>query len=302
MVMRINKNKIYALTLILFTVTYGQINTGEVRTIDLSTISEVNAGNSYITFGGGLGNSKPLWFEGNIIPNFFLRQSDDSRLMGVITPQIIIRMYQEESLPVRTPSYMPQLTMYYLLSDQKNTDRLCVYGRLAHHSNGQEGNFYLENGNININSGNFSTNYYEVGLIKTLFDPNLNAVQFIRTSFEIHPPKLTDKELEGKYSLYRWHNVFSIFKLSDDKKMINKKKANISIKGEATWMYGQVNTWNDVSLQRLNLSVTLFYHPDFLEDVGLFVQIYHGNDYYNINFSQKLDIIRFGIMTEKLRL
>lgn len=291
-----------SLVALLLQVVYGQAAPEEAPKIDLITISEVNAGNSYITFGGGIGNITPLWFEGNIIPNIFLRQSDDSRLMGVITPQIIIRMYQEESLPVRTPSYMPQLTLYYLIGNGSNTDKLSLFGRVAHHSNGQEGNFYLENGEVNLSSGSFSTNYYEVGLIRTFFDTNLHAAQLFRTSLEIHPTKQISKEIIGKYSLYRWHNILSIFKLNGKKEANKEEKANISVKGEVTWMFGHVNDWDTFSINRLNSSLTFFYHPDFLEDVGLFVQLYHGQDYYNIYFDRTLSMIRLGIMTEKLRL
>jgi hypothetical protein len=82
--------------------------------IGLTIISQVNQGNSYITFPTDIGNIEPLTFEGNLIPNFYLRQSTNSRLMGVLTPQIIIRMYEERSYPVRTPSYMPQITIIFL--------------------------------------------------------------------------------------------------------------------------------------------------------------------------------------------
>ena len=66
-------------------------------------------------------------------------------------------------------------------------------------------------------------------------------------------------------------------------------------------MFGNINNWNEISFDRINLSLTFYYHPQFMEDIGLFVQYYHGMDYYNIYFNQKLDIIRFGLMTEKLR-
>ena len=79
------------------------------------------------------------------------------------------------------------------------------------------------------------------------------------------------------------------------------KNADISVKGEATWMLGELNNWNGVSLNRLNLNLTFYYHPKFLEDIGLFVQFYQGSDYYNMYFSHRLNIIRFGLMTEKLR-
>ncbi len=269
--------------------------------IGLSLISQVNQGNSYITFPTDIGNIEPLLFEGNLIPNFYLRESKNSRLMGVLTPQVILRMYQERSSPVRTPSYMPQITLYYLFKGKENTRKLSLYGRLAHHSNGQDGAFYLNNNEINLKSGDFATNYFETGFIITNINTRFNAYQFFKTSVEIHPQGWSAQELEGIYSRYRWHNAFSIFKLPTKGNRNTMKNADISVKGEATWMLGELNNWNGVSLNRLNLSFTFYYHPKFLEDIGLFVQSYQGLDYYNMYFSHRLNIIRFGLMTEKLR-
>ncbi len=278
----------------------GQAGNDNIPELRLTTITQANQGNSYITFPADIGNIEPLWFEGNLIPNFHIRESKDSRLMGVITPQIIIRMYQERSFPVRTPSYMPQISVYYMLSSKTEVNSLTVFGKLAHHSNGQDGDFYLENGGINLKTGDFATNYYELGLIKTNYSPGFNAVQFFATSLEIHPPGLTNKELRGIYGLYRWNTKFSIFKIPVNSNK-NRKKASISIKGQTTWMLGDMNNWDTFSLNRLNLSLTFYYHPKFLEDIGLFVHAYHGMDYYNIYFDHQIDMVRFGIMTEKLR-
>jgi hypothetical protein len=66
-------------------------------------------------------------------------------------------------------------------------------------------------------------------------------------------------------------------------------------------MFGEVNSWNNFSLDRLNLGLTIHYLPKFFEDIGFFVQYYHGQDYYNIYFEHHLDVLRFGLMTEKLR-
>jgi hypothetical protein len=269
--------------------------------IGLATISQVNQGNSYITFPIDIGNIEPLWFEGNLIPNFYLRKSKNSRLMGVLTPQIIIRMYQEESFPVRTPSYLPQITLYYMLDEKPNSRSFSVYGRIAHHSNGQDGEFYFEDGRFNLKSGNFATNFLEAGIIKTNLNNRLNAYQFFKTSFEIHPESLIQSELEDIYSRYRWHNAFSVFKLKSENTQANHQKPFISVKGETTWMFGDYNQLGSFSLERLNLSLTFYYHPNFMEDIGLFIQYYHGSDYYNMYFGHRLDMIRFGLMTEKLR-
>ncbi len=111
---------------------------------------------------------------------------------------------------------------------------------------------------------------------------------------------MTESELIDLYSLYRWNTAFSIFKLPT-KDLHKNKNADFSLKGETTWMFGNVNNWDNFSLNRLNLSLTFYYHPKFLEDIGLFAQIYHGMDYYNIYFNHQISILRFGIMTDKLR-
>ncbi|WP_346863140.1 hypothetical protein [uncultured Draconibacterium sp.] len=296
------KNRVYLFLLITFVSLLVSAQKNEtIPGIGLPLISQVNQGNSYITFPGDIGNIEPLWFEGNVIPNFYLRQSQNSRLMGVLTPQIIIRMYQEESFPVRTPSYMPQLTVYYRLTELDKTPGLNLFGRVAHHSNGQDGDFFLEDGSINTKSGNFATNFLELGFIATNLNTRFNAYQFFKTSFEVHPEGFIQEELMGIYSRYRWHNSFSIFKLNSGSPSSNGGRPAISLKGETTWMFGDYNQLDAFSAERLNLSLTFYYHPKFLEDIGLFVQYYHGSDYYNMYFDHRLDVLRFGFMTEKLR-
>ena len=297
-----NFRNIYFLVIILsFNVTGQETSINDsIPHIYLTTISQISQGNSYITFPTDIGIIEPLVFEGNLVPNFYIRKSKDSRLIGVLTPQIIIRMYQEVSVPVRTPSYMPQVTAYYLISTKTNVNTLSSFARYAHHSNGQEGDFYLENGEINLKTGNFATNYLELGLIKTTYNKKYNAAQYFATSFQYHPKAFTADELEGIYSLYRWNSTFSIFKLPEDDNIKNKKPS-ISVKGKTTWMFGDYNSLNSFSLERLNLTFTFFYQPKFLDEIGFFAQIYHGQDYYNIYFDRQISVLRFGIMTEKLR-
>jgi len=296
------KRQIY-ITVILALLTlpgYAQVKP-QASGIGLTVISQVNQGSSYITFPTDIGNIEPLWFEANINPSFYLRHSKSFKLLGVITSQIIIRMYQEPSFPVRTPSYIPQITLYYMFSGKEDAENLSIFGQLAHHSNGQDGPFYLENEEINLKSGSFSTNFFEIGLIKTHFNKRFHAYQFFKTSLEVHPVSWSIEELKGQYSTVRWHNMLSIFKLSPGKSRNGEKKTRISLKCETVWMFGELNNWDWYSLNRVNVKFIFYYHPKFLEDIGLFVQFYHGLDYYNIYFNHRLDIIRFGIMTEKLR-
>lgn len=269
--------------------------------MDLSKIALVNQRESYITFPMDIGNLEPLMFEANVSPSFIIRERMDSKLMGVLTPQVIIRMYNEVSYPVKTPSYVPQIAVYYLLSEGTTSTRMTLFGKLAHHSNDQNGSFYHTDGQINLESGNFATNYFELGLINTSYDKAMNATKFLKTSLEIHPKSWMLEELQGHYSGLRWHNAFYAYKLPVKMGPRGAIKADFSLKLQATWFMDNFNDWDPFTVKRLHTRLTLYYHPKFLEDIGIFVEYYHGTDYYNIYFQHRLDVIRFGIMSEVLR-
>ncbi|HRW63070.1 MAG TPA: hypothetical protein P5132_06260 [Bacteroidales bacterium] len=273
-----------------------------VNNISLTTIAQAHQGNSYITFLEGVGKIDHLWFEANLIPSFYIRVREDSRLLGVLTPQVILRMYQEESFPVRTPSYMPQITVYYSLYNKNKCESLNLFGRIAHHSNGQQGDFFLTDGSINLKSGDFSTNYIEAGFVKTSTIEKFNAVKMIQSSVQIHPPSISATELDGIYSFYRWNNFIYIFKLNKSDNEFNKsRKANISLKTELNWVFGDLNNSRFLDFNRLTFATTFTYHPLFFEDIVLFAQYYYGKDYYNMYFSNTLSVFRVGIMTELIR-
>lgn len=292
-----------AILLFLF-LTGGQAQTtaDTLPRLYLSQIAHINQSDSYITFPTDIGNLESLIFEANLNPNFVVRKRADSRLMMVLTPQITIRMFNEESYPVKTPSYIPQLSMYYLFGYPELAHHTTLFGRIAHHSNGQDGDFYNTDGSINLQSGNFATNFLEIGFIDTSYGSQVNAVKFFKSSLEIHPKSWMLDELQGQYSGLRWHNSFFAYKLPLDRGFFSRKrKANFSVKVETTWMFDEINDWKTFDTNRFSGAFTFYYHPKFLEDIGLFVKFYHGLDYYNIYFEHQLDIIRFGLMTEILR-
>ena len=273
----------------------------EPYAFDLSTFSGVHQGNSYITMPVDIGNGKPLWFEGNVMPDFIIRESKNSRLMGVITPQIIIRMYQEESFPVRTPSYIPQITIYYAPTTNPEKERTILFGRIAHHSNGQDGDFYLPGKMINLKSGDFSTNFIQAGAIRSRYSKRFDAWQFFSTHLEVHPESWTIPELRHRYSPLRWQAAMSVYKNPFAKRVERHNKSQLSVTAKASWMFGEVDDWQTFDSDRLTVDLTFNLHPGFFEEIGFFINIYYGMDYYNIYFNQHLEIIRFGIMTEGLK-
>ena len=296
-------NLIYLFTVLYTNSIVAQTLSDSIVTLNLDKIAQVNQEESYVTFPFDIGNLEPLMFEANVSPNFKIRERKDSRLMAVLTSQIIIRMFDEYSYPVKTPSYIPQIAFYFLTGHKDAANKLTLFGKIAHHSNGQDGNFYTDDGKVNLQSGNFATNYLELGFLQSSYSQNLKAFKFIKSSVEIHPKSWMLEELHGQYSGLRWHNTFLAYKLPMKTNPLpnEKQRATFSIKAETTIMLDNFNNWNYFDAKRLNASLILYYHPKFLEDIGFFVQFYHGMDYYNIYFQHQISSIRFGIMTETLR-
>ncbi len=89
--------------------------------------------------------------------------------------------------------------------------------------------------------------------------------------------------------------VFCLQFALSNKSLVNHKQYHFMVLAYAH------NDWKTFDLNRLNASLRFYYRPKFLEDIGLFVQLYHGMDYYNIYFQHQISVIRLGIMTEILR-
>lgn len=298
------KKVLTGIFLLLHTIIFAQGTQDTLPHLDLTKVALVNQSDSYITFPTDVGNLEPLIFEANVNPNFVIRERSDSKLMAVLTPQVRIRMYNKDSYPVQTPSYIPQISVYHMLSENDRMEKTSVFGKIAHHSNGQDGTFYTDSTSteINFQSGNFATNFMEFGILKSFYSEKKNALRFIKSSVELHPSKWMLPEMRGTYSGLRWHNSFLAYKLPMDKIFFTQsRRASFSVKLETTLMLDQINDWEMLDLDRLNAALTLYYHPKFLEDIGLFIQFYKGLDYYNIYYHNDISVIRFGLMTEILR-
>lgn len=290
--------------LLLHIITFAQDETDSLPKLDLTKMALVNQSDSYITFPTDIGNLEPLIFEANVNPNFVIRERADSKLMAILTPQIRIRMYDKESYPVQTPSYIPQISLYHLISESGPLKKTSIFGKIAHHSNGQEDPFYKDSTytEVNFQSGNFATNFLEFGVLKSFYSQKRNALGFLKSSIEVHPSSWMIREMRGTYSGLRWHNSFLAYKLPMDKPLFTEsRRARFSLKLETSLMLDQVNDWDLLDINRLNATLTVYYHPKFLEDIGFFIQAYKGRDYYNIYYHNDIAAIRFGLMTEILR-
>lgn len=263
-----------------------------------------NQHDSYITLGGGLGNMEPLIFEALIAPYFLLRTSENSRWGATLSPTILLRMYAEESFPVRTPSYMPQITFYRQLDDEQGRTLQYVFLSVVHHSNGQDDSFFMEDGTLNTHSGDFSTNYLELGMF---FNKKLvhfsQTTEYFKTSLEYHLDFYRSKELKGHYSFVRWNNSIRVFRsLGSLRSWKMQKNPRLQTTLQTSWFFGDMDDapFFDTR-ERFNISFTIAYRPRALSDVSVFLNAYSGKDYYNMHFQQRLSVVRLGLQAFAFR-
>ncbi|NLO71082.1 MAG: hypothetical protein GX102_09150 [Porphyromonadaceae bacterium] len=262
-----------------------------------------NQAESYITFGQGLGNIEPLIFESLIAPYFLLRTSHDARLGATLSPAILIRMQAEESFPVRSPSYMPNITFYRQLRSTfgEKYDASYLFLMLEHHSNGQDGEFYNEDDSYNIETGNFATNLIEFGIfINRNLLPFQSTTEYFRTSVELHPNIGREDELNGKYSFLRWNNSFRILRIPGQRPKPAQSghfsQPQVQTRVETAWLFGNINHAAFFNLkERFNFSATIAYRPKALRDVSFFLNFYTGKDYYNMQFYRRINTLRIGL-------
>ncbi len=256
----------------------------------------------YLTAGGGLGNIEPLLFEGNIVPYYRIGLNAIKHWAFVISPQVIVRMYNDYSYPVRTPSYEPRIILVHqTLTEKKSAfSGWYQYASLYHHSNGQDGYFYTDSTNTTINThdGSFSTNWFEVG---TFFARTRGTRHYYAKIYGKYCYQ-QDSMLNGLYGRWRlnfdlkfeWNVAKTIYNIFNIQYFQNKRSilSNVLKFG---LIAGNMDKRDALDIHRCILDYTISFKPAFLQDVTLFAQYYWGEDYYNIYFNRTLRLFRIGL-------
>lgn len=240
-------------------------------------------------------NVDSLLFEANIAPTFTIWGPENVRLLSavkavVITPRVALRMRTALSEPVRSPSYNPFLTLFTSMPFRDDpTDMLLL--RLAHHSNGQEGEAVLPGGELNLVDGSFSTNYVELGgSISRIRSGNYF---FVRPSVEWHFGQ--DDMAQDFYG--QWRINLSLHRLT------NKSDALLGLYQDAHFVlqadlgYHPDRGWLPFE-QRIDFSLSGALLSPFGGTMGPFAEFFVGRDYYNLRYrTEHVKILRFGFTT-----
>ena len=147
----------------------------------------------------------------NIVPYFALTRRR-SPIYVVINPTVRVRQFiNQPSLPIRTPSY--QIGGLLFFNPFKHTIDHYQYlsTGIYHHSNGQDGDVFNDDGTINLKSGNFSTNFIELNFFKGHHREEINS--YYKVGLEVHTGlfKFADEPLlRSRFSTFRINGQYSI--------------------------------------------------------------------------------------------
>ncbi|TDI87377.1 MAG: hypothetical protein E2O77_13275 [Caldithrix sp.] len=274
---------------------------------------------SYATAFGGLnfpsghGKLDDIWVEADINqhwhfqPGFF-----NDRCFLKINPRVRLRLFQENSTPVKTPSFMPNITLFFGFGKTTElTTGFTYYSiMLSHHSNGQAGEFYNPNtDSINIQTGSFSTNFFDFGInriwgenqmlqawtrLSLIWHPGFNRSDELKDQYEKLKIALTTSTIRGKRRTMGFNmelNGYISYTLKGlDYTLIPGGGVNASTAIKADWK-DRVNWGLSMNFGRLDEG-----------DFRYFIKYDHGYDYYNINFWRKIRRLQVGITADPFRI
>jgi hypothetical protein len=244
------------------------------------------------------------WLEGNVAPNL-LGLARKHWGLG-ITPKIVLRLFVgDESAPVRHPSYMPRVTLYawgnWLPGSATRDHFLFSSLTVSHHSNGQSGDFYLPDdgsGALRVNTvdGSFSTNFIEPAL--TLVRMVGGEVRTNRLAFRIPLGHINEDEdlRTGPHQYGRYRISLSGSDVVPRHPIVPGWIGKLRFAGDLTYIMDRSFSKRLDDGKRFMGTFAWTIGPEFLNEFALFVGYHFGQDYYNINYVDRVQLLRFGLM------
>jgi len=258
------------------------------------------------TFGNEYGGSNKTLLTSDLVANFVLVNSPKLPFFLVATPEINIRLFAAFGSPVKSPSYMPGLVVYFRANNDIYHPKFFSVA-YNHHSNGIEGPTANPNGTINVDSGKFTTNFYTFLYHTGTRTDKENVIinDYKSAGLELHAALIGlgyAHALEGKYGWVRLRGnwLYTLAKKYTD--AIDQGKKDFD-----DWMHFQLdfeyildkdNNYNFADYKkRLNISLKYYYQLPFMQNVSLMAGGgYRGQDEYNIYFQDSYAYATIGLV------
>lgn len=287
-----------------------------------------NADFSYTSPKGEIGAPSKYVLMGKLTNTYMLLGVKNSRIAFAVIPDFTVRVRDEGSAGVRTPSFKLGGVFYGRIGSDPEKYRYAELG-YTHHSNGQDVKAVNDNGSLNTYNGNFSTNYltasYRYGKEYPGKFPGTGSYSINnRAGLEWHKWFAYESALENDYGFTRllynfsfrnYTRYFSKNKsgwrkttsgnLSSDSDGVTSTLDKESLRFNLDVSYA-VNKMAEHELfavkKRLNIEAALHGSLPFMNRAMLMISGgYYGEDPYNIYYRDRYGYVRVGISTGFMR-
>jgi hypothetical protein len=268
------------------------VNSSSVGTTSFLEVYKANREMSYTSPKGELGSPVKFVLIGKLTTSYFLVAPKVSRFAFALIPEFTVKVIDERSAGVRTPSLKLGGMFYYQIDSDINEYKYASI-RFTHHSNGQDGNALNEDGSINTANGNFSTNSltasYHFGKARPL--NNRTTYQLNQeVGLEWHRWFNFEKALENDYGFTRFNYVLSL-------RRFRSQHENWRLNATCSYALNKMEVYKLLALRkRLNAETSFHYSFPFMHKAFLMGAVgYYGEDPYNIYYRNKYSYLRFGV-------
>lgn len=257
------------------------------------------------TFGNDYGGPNKTMLTSDLVANFVLVNSPKLPFFVVATPEISIRLFSAFGAPVKSPSYMPGLAVYFRVNNDVYHSKFFSVA-YNHHSNGIEGPTANANGIINVDSGKFTTNFYTFlyHFGTRTEKENVLINNYRSAGLELHAALVGlgyAHALQGKYGWVRaranWQ--YGLAKKYNDPINAGKKVINDWMRFQFDFEYilDKYNNYNISAIKkRMNVGLKYYYQLPFMQNVAFMAGGgYRGQDEYNIYFQDSYAYLTVGL-------
>lgn len=271
-----------------------------------------NADFSYTSPAGEIGAPSKYVINGRLTTTYMLLGSYRSPIAFAVIPDFTVRVRNEFSAGVRTPSYRLGFAAYARLNSSPDNYQ---YAELAftHHSNGQDQEAINQDGTVNTLTGNFNANYltasYRFGhLTATRADESYYSFNQ-RVGLQWHKFFRYEPALDRGFGFTRilhqfsWRKYNQIERNARNKPKFKTEKETWRLNTEVSYAVNRIPEKNLANFQkRLNAEINFNYSFPFMNNVFLMAAVgYYGEDHYNIYFQDHYGYLRFGLSSGFLR-
>lgn len=267
----------------------------------LSSYLSTNGHHQYVGFSpyfNSLSGDKPMG-EARFGPNFKLYGNETDRTGLFIGGSVCLRVYGYESSPVFPPSYMPYVNFVHFIKQSKYFFSFT----LGHESNGSDQSFYItDSSKVNIRYGDFSTNNINVSLGMINKKSEQDKWHRIDIGYRIEggikdTRFVYDTVFKNSYGEHKilLNYEFVSNNISTKPDTLNKFRYRIRI--EQKYILGDLSNYQNMfntNKYRYSVLLRLSMNHTLLGEFEPFMQIYHGRDYYNIRYVERLNYFMLG--------